>query len=400
LSIDDINKIFENAVKGSSIFKNKNVLYHDFVPENLPFREKHINRLAQVFSSLLRGEKGSNMFIYGKPGTGKTAVVKYVLSKFKNFLQEKHLEVNVSYVNCRMAGTEYRVLLAIAQDIGVSLPFTGLSVEEALSRVLLKIKSDGKPFLVIFDEIDVLVSRYGDKILYSLTRFSSDNYILPHVIIGISNDLRFKDYLDPRVLSSLSEEEIVFKPYTATELEVILKERVDLAFKDGVVDPLAIKLSAALSASEHGDARKALDIIRVAGEIAEERGDEKILEDHVRDAYSRIDAERTHDVIRSLPLHSKLILISLLNYGGNTISTSKLYMIYKSVCGRIGEQPLSYRRFHSLISELSIMGIVSRRIYNYGRRGGRIASIKLASPDDEIVKILADDPLLSDILDI
>lgn len=399
MSHDDINKIFEEAIKGSKIFKNKNVLYHDFIPKNLPFREKHISRLAQIFSSLLKNEKGSNMFIYGKPGTGKTAVVKFVLSKFREFVQKKGLEVFISYVNCRSAGTEYRVLLAIAQDIGVYLPFTGLSVEEALSRILMKIKSERKPFLVIFDEIDVLVSRYGDKILYNLTRLGTDNYVIPHVIIGISNDLRFKDYLDPRVLSSLSEEEMIFKPYTATELEVILKERVDLAFKEGVVDQSAIKLSAALSASEHGDARKALDIIRVAGEIAEERNDDRVLEEHVREAYSRIDSERTYDVIKSLPLHSKLILISLLNYGENTIQTSKLYAMYKLTCERLGEQPLSYRRFHSLISELSIMGVLSRRIYNYGRRGGRISSVRLVSPENDLARILADDPIIGDMLD-
>ncbi len=400
MAYDDIDKIFENAIKGSKIFKNKNVLYHDFIPKNLPFREKQISRLAQVFSSLLKSEKGSNMFIYGKPGTGKTAVVKFVLSKFKEFIDKKGLEVFVSYVNCRSAGTEYRVLLTIAQDIGVHLPFTGLSVEEALSRILMKIKSEGRPFLVIFDEIDVLVSRYGDKILYNLTRLGTDSYVIPHVIIGISNDLRFKDYLDPRVLSSLSEEEMVFKPYTATELEVILKERVELAFKNGVVDPLAIKLAAALSASEHGDARKALDIIRVAGEIAEERDNDRVLESHVREAYSRIDSERTYDIIRSLPLHSKLILISLLNYGGGNIQTSKLYILYKSICERMGEQPLSYRRFHSLISELSIMGIVSRRIYNYGRRGGRISSVRLISPENDLAKILAEDPLIGEMLEV
>ncbi len=400
VSFDDINKIFENAISGSKIFRNKNVLYHDFIPESLPFRENQINRLAQIFSSLLKNEKGSNVFIYGKPGTGKTAVVKYVMSKFKNFIGKKGIDIFLSYVNCRTAGTEYRVLLSIAQDIGITIPFTGLSVEEALSRIIDKIKTENKPFLVVFDEIDVLVIRYGDKILYNLSRMGSNYAFIPHVIVGISNDLRFKEYLDPRVISSLSEEELIFKPYSATELEVIIKERVELAFRKNVVDPMAIKIAAALSASEHGDARKALDIIRVAGEIAEERNDNMVVEKHVREAYTRLDSERTFDVIRSLPLHSKLILISLLNVGDTSIQSSRLYGIYKGVCSQIGEQPLSYRRFHSLVSELAIMGIVSRRIYNYGRKGGRISSIKLLSSINDIVKALSDDPLLNDIIEI
>ena len=125
-----------------------------------------------------------------------------------------------------------------------------------------------------------------------------------------------------------------------------------------------------------------------------------VVEKHVREAYTRLDSERTFDVIRSLPLHSKLILISLLNVGDTSIQSSRLYGIYKGVCSQIGEQPLSYRRFHSLVSELAIMGIVSRRIYNYGRKGGRISSIKLLSSINDIVKALSDDPLLNDIIEI
>ena len=394
---DKIEDIFESAFKGSKIFKNKNVLFHDYIPDNLPFRESQINRLAKIFSSLIRGEKGSNIFVYGKPGTGKTAVIRYVLGRFKRFIEEKGIDIHSSYVNCRLAGTEYRVLLSIGQDIGITLPFTGLSVEEAMSRILHKIESDRIPFLIVFDEIDVLITRYGDKILYSLTRIGYDRSYVPYIIVGVSNDLRFKEYLDPRVLSSLGEEEIIFKPYTASELEVILRERSRLAFKESSIDNAAIKLAAALSAAEHGDARKALDILRIAGEIAEERGDDMVTEEHVRDAYSRIDVERVNEVIRTLPLHSKLIILSLIKVGGGSIQTSKLYLSYKQLCGRLGEKPLSYRRFHGLITELSLLGLVNRRIYNYGRRGGRVSSVRLDGNIDEILNIIREDPLIEDI---
>ncbi len=397
MSNDRIDDIFEEAFKGSNIFRNKNVLFHDYIPERLPFRESQINRVAKIFSSLIRREKGSNVFIYGKPGTGKTAVIKYVLNKFTDFVREKGINIHTSYVNCRIAGTEYRVLTSIAQDIGLHLPFTGLSVEEALSRVIFKIKNDNIPFLIIFDEIDVLISRYGDKILYSLTRSGYESLSVPYVIVGISNNLRFKEYLDPRVLSSLGEEEIVFKPYTASELEVILRERASIAFYKDAIDLAAIKLAAALSAAEHGDARKALDMLRVAGEIAEEKGASKVSEDHVREAYSRIDVERTYEVVRSLPLHSKLIILSLIKVGGGPIQASKLFGVYKSICESIGEKPLSYRRFHGLITELSLLGIANRRIYNYGRRGGRISSIRIDGSINEILNIIRDDPLLEDI---
>ena len=123
-------------------------------------------------------------------------------------------------------------------------------------------------------------------------------------------------------------------------------------------------------------------------------------EEHIRMAYERIDSERTNEVIKSLPLHSKLILIALLKVGGGSIQASKLYLLYKDICEKLGENPLSYRRFHGLITELSIMGIVARRIYNYGRRGGRISSIRLLSDVKDISSILGEDPLIGDLINI
>ncbi len=398
MSDDILDKIFQSAVSRSPIFRDKAVLYHDYIPDKLPFREGEIARLGRLMSPIIRREKSSNVFVYGKPGTGKTAVTKYVLKKLREFLESNDIDAYISYVNCRLAGTEYRVILQIGSDIGVKLPFTGLSVEEALSRIHQRLSADPRPFIVVLDEIDVLVTRYGDQLLYFLTRSSYGGVNLPYMIIGISNDLRFKENLDPRVLSSLSEEEIVFKPYTASELEVILRERVSIGFNPGVVEDASIKLAAALSASEHGDARKALDIIRVAGEIAEERGDNKVTEDHVREAYKRIDIEKTHEVIRTLPLHSKIILASLAARGGGTIKSSELYAIYSSNCRALGEEPLSYRRFFSLVSELSVMGLVNRRIFNYGRRGGRSSSVRLNIDYSELIKTLREDPLIEDLL--
>jgi len=398
MSEDYVSKIFEKALSGPKIFRDKSVLSHNYIPDKLPFREKEISYIAQIFTSLIRGEKGSNVFIYGKPGTGKTAVVKYVIKKFTDFLNKHGFKIIISYVNCRIAGTEYRVVLNMARDVGLDLPFTGLSVEEALSRFIKKIVELNKPFLIIFDEIDVLVIRYGDKILYTLTRFGSEYPHIPYLIVGISNDLRFKEYLDPRVLSSLSEEEIVFKPYNSRELEVILNDRISLAFYPGVVESSAIKLIASLSAAEHGDARKALDILRVAGELAEFHGDDKVTEFHVKEAYSNIDKERILEAVRSLPLHSRLILAALINYEGGYIKSTSLYMKYTQLAGQVSDVILSYRRFQGLISELAMLGLVEKKIYNLGRRGGRTSNIRLSVPVSELRSILVEDPIIGDLI--
>lgn len=401
-SDDIIDEIFEKAIYGPKIFKNKSVLFHDYIPERLLFREEQISKLARNLTSLIKNQRTSNLFIYGKPGTGKTAVTRYVIYRLLEKIKGTNYSFIFSYVNCRLAGTEYRVIKSMADDINLKLPFTGLSTEEAFNRLKDHIINLEKPFLVVLDEVDALIVRYGDNLLYSLTRLNYDNPDIISLIIGISNDLRFKEMLDPRVLSSLSEEEIIFKPYTAMELEQILWDRIGIAFNEGVVESAAVKLAAAISGSENGDARKALDLIRVAGEIVEAQGGNKVTVDHIKMAYNSIDRERTIEVIRSLPLHSKLIISALylmsISSNQNRIKSSILYQKYALLTKEMGENTLSNRRFFSLLTELSLLGIINRKIDNYGRRGGRVTTVRFDIPITLVKKGLIEDPIIGDIL--
>ena len=401
-SRDLLDEIFEKTLRGPRIFKNKSVLFHDYIPSRLLFRDEYISRLGHLSAPLLRGQRSSNLFIYGKPGTGKTAVTRYVINRLQKKAKEINSRVCFSYVNCRITGTEYRVAFSIARDVGVNVPFTGLSVKEVIDRFKSKIISDSVPVLIVLDEIDALVTRYGDDLLYTLTRINDSNQAAKLMIVGISNDLRFKEYLDPRVLSSLSEEEIVFKPYTPEELEAIIMDRVSEAFFEGTVSLEAIKLCAAISGAEHGDARKALDLIRVAGEIAEELGANKVKPIHVQMARDRIERDKTVEVILSLPLHSRLILTSILlclKEGGlSSVRSSVAYSKYCELANLLSSRPLSSRRFIGLVKELSILGLLDKRIENYGRRGGRVTMIRLALPMTNLERILKEDPVIRDIL--
>jgi cell division control protein 6 len=220
-------------------------------------------------------------------------------------------------------------------------------------------------------------------------------------MIGTSNDLHFKDYLDPRVLSSLSEEELVFHPYTAMELVDILSERARLAFREGAVPQEIINLCAALAASEHGDARRAIDLLRVAAEVAERNGDEMVEERHVRIAQNIIERGRIFEAISTLPLHSKLVLVSMLILARDNFSSpvsGMIYQTYKEVCRQIGIEPLTDRRVSSLISELDMLGIVKSELVNMGRHG-RTRRIVLLTPRDEIEEAIRGDELLSPLLD-
>ena len=367
-----LDNVFERFLKAPLIFKDREVLHHDYVPNELPHREDQIRCLGEIVAPVLRGFRSSNVFIYGKTGTGKTAVVKYVLNRLAHKARELGAPVEVGYVNSRLAGTEYRVLSGLCSAIGVKVPFTGLALGELFDRFKTGLDSRGLLFIAVLDEIDALVKTYGDTLLYELTRINEDLHRSKSSIIGISNDLRFKELLDPRVLSSLSEEEIVFRPYNAAELQDILWQRARLAFYDGVLSNGAVGLCAALAAAEHGDARRALDLLRVAGELAEREGAKVILEDHIRRAEKRIEHDRVVEALRNLPLHAKIVLYSVYTLGRAKVGyaiTGDIYGIYCELCGELGLTPLTQRRVSGLINELDAIGLLNSRVVSMGRYG-------------------------------
>jgi cell division control protein 6 len=375
-------------------------LRHDYIPDKLPHRDIQIKCLGGIVAPVLRCSPCSNVFIYGKTGTGKTAVTKYVLNKLTSKANELGADIEVCYVNCRLAGTEYRILSSLCEALNVKVPFTGLAVGEVFDRFKEGLDQQKKIFIVVLDEIDALIKARGDTLLYELTRI---NETLRHgrtSIIGISNDLRFKEFLDPRVLSSLSEEEIVFRPYDAAELRNILWRRAQLAFFERALLDSAVSLCAALAAAEHGDARRALDLLRVAGELAEREGIDCVSEEHVREAERRVEHDRILEVLENLPLHSKLVLCSVYLLGKIKLSytiTGDIYGIYCELCEQSGLSPLTQRRVSGLISELDMIGLLNARVVSMGRHG-RTKKIRLGIGRSIVRKVFDNSDRFRDLL--
>jgi cell division control protein 6 len=395
---DLFEDLFSKALQ-SRIFINRELLSPDYVPQTLPFREEQLAKLASILSVSLKNERPNNVFIYGLTGTGKTAAVKLVFKKLKEKADEIKANVVAVYVNTRQKDTEYRVLAEVLDSLGVKVPFTGLSVSELYNRLFKAVQNKGSITIVALDEIDYLVKKHGDDLLYRLLRMNSELQRGKITIVGITNDLKLIDSLDPRVKSSLGEEEIVFPPYDAEQLKKILEERARLAFREGALSPEVIPLCAALAAREHGDARKALDLLRTAGEIAERNNDEKVETRHVEMARNQLEHDTVEAIVSTLPLHSKLILLATLKIieEKGKATTGEVYSKYLDLVKKLGIEYITSRRATDIISELDMLGILDARVTSRGRYG-KTKTITLQTSKEAVLKALLKDELIGAVI--
>ena len=387
-----LQNLFEDFIVKCSLFKNKEVLNTKFTPKDIPHREVEINQIAKILACSLRNEKPSNIFIHGLPGTGKSLCTSFVTAQLLETASKKNIPLRIINVNCklhRVADTEYRLIAHIARSFGKKVPATGLPTSEVYRIFYNTLDEQNGIVVLILDEIDELVEKCGNDILYNLTRVNQELKSAQLCIVGISNNINFLKMLDPRVKSSLSEEDILFSPYNAMQLADILTERANLAFSEGAISPEVITKCAALAAREHGDSRRALALLRVAGELCERLNDDIVLEKHLDLAEEKIERDNFIEIAKSLPQQSKIVLSSLINVLNgrkDPLNTGEVYNIYRSWCLKMNTKSLTARRVTDLLCELESVGFITSNLRSFGRYG-RTREIQLAIPKQSLIKV-------------
>ncbi|MDI6737466.1 MAG: AAA family ATPase [Nanoarchaeota archaeon] len=390
---EKLTSFFEQYLQKESLFREKSVLLSAYTPDIIPHRDSEIEKVASILAPALKLEKPSNLFIYGTTGTGKTVVTNYVTSKMAEITQKSNNNLKIYTINCKLkkvADTEYRLMADVARTVfNEQIPETGLSTNEVY-KIFVKALDREKVLLVmVLDEIDSLVEKIGDEILYNLTRLNSELKKSQLSIIGISNKLDFTDHMDARVKSSLCEEEIQFFKYNAVQILDILKERAGIAFKEGKVTEGVLEKCAAYAAT-HGDARRAIDLLRVSAEISERKNENVISIESLDEADEKLDTDKYFDAVKNMNKQNMTVLFSLFELCSKNdekpILSGNAYDSYKLLCLNLKNRVQTQRWFSDVLGELEMQGILHTKIVSHGRYG-RTRHLGLGIPPSTAPKI-------------
>ena len=374
--------IFDSVVRQSSVFVNRTAMLPSFTPGKLPFREKQVFEMSAHLAGIPSGQRVSNLFLYGKVGTGKTVVTRFILRQLDEYCQKHVIAFTPIYVNCRNHATKFRVLHKIAQELEPGKDYLGFSASVVFER-LVAIAATGRHLILALDEIDRVSD--VDELIYSLSRANDELGRGSISIIGISNNALLKDRLDARTKSSLCEHEIVFQPYNADELAAILSERARDAFRAGAVAENAIQLASALAARESGDCRAAVMLLQRAGEVADKFGRSPVCDEDVRAASDEVERELIFRMIATLPRHHKMVLYAIADLSSTRagiqlvngkreeglLFSGDVYEQYTSLAKSMGDCPVSARWYREAVSELEMYGVVVSSASGKGIRGQR-----------------------------
>ena len=391
-------------IREDPIFVNKELLEISHLPDEdrIVGRDEEISQLANAVNPAIFGQSPSNVLIYGKTGTGKSLCAKYISGRLVDTAKEEDVDATFAYVDCAQDGTETQAVQTIADTVNtpetdIYIPDKGISTATYYKRLWKILDGQYDVVLVILDEIDKLED---DAILMQLSRAGEAGKIADCKIgvMGISNKIKYKDRMDERVKSSLCEREFVFPPYDASQLNDIMEARSD-AFHEGVLEEGVIPRAAALAAREHGDARKAIDILRYAGEIAQSTNAETVSEAFVVQARERAETDRFRELLSGSTPHSRYVLQALtvlsLNHTEDDTEnagfrTTRIYEVYEEICRQENSDSLSLRRVRDLLKEHAFLDVIEQTRHSGGSAEGSYTEHTLLEEPDVVQNVLAD----------
>lgn len=390
------------------IFTRESVLRDTYTPHELLERDHELSEYQNALKPVIKGEDPKNIFLYGQTGVGKTIATEMVLNQLEqDQKQYDYLNVKTIKVLCKGLNTSYQVSVKLVNQFrstAEKIPATGYSPDAVLDMLWDHLEElDATHVLIVLDEVDSIGN--DDDILYQLPRANSNGNVDREEtkigVIGISNDFTFRDNLSARVKDSLAEEEIHFPPYNAEQLTTILRQRAKNAFQDGVLEDDVVPLCGAFAGQESGSARRALKLLYKAGDLARSRNEDRVTEEHVREAEPLVQAGKVQDELRALPTQSHLTLYAVLilhQQGDLPVKSHEIYERYKIAAQRVDVDVKTDRTIRDRLSQLSLKGFLDVTEKNKGSQGGSYYLYDLDIRPDLVEEALRENSRIDDIL--
>ncbi|RLM63296.1 orc1/cdc6 family replication initiation protein [Halorubrum sp. Atlit-26R] len=401
----------------ASVFVNRDLVEPDTIidEERIVGRDDQLESVVSFLKPTLQGNRPPNMLLYGPAGTGKSLIIGAVTQQIIELCQSKGERFGVVDINCQPINTldqaVYELVQTVAQDVGteVGVPETGVSTKRKYRRLYELINEHYDSVIFILDEIDLLVGRRENdepaysKLLYQLSRASNTNEIEGRVsVAALTNDPKFMEDIDGRAESSFNPRDVYFPDYDANQLREILENRRD-AFRQNALKDDVIPLVAAFAAQSHGDARKAIDLFRGAGDLADERRDEVVTEDHVRESQEEIDKDRSLKLVEGLTTQKKISLYATAAVAyhssrtGSSVPSPVGFKVYQWVTNELDADQMTRETYVKYVKELSTYGLISTSRKSRGRGGGMYMEFTFTGDPEAMMTRIVDDTRLEGI---
>ncbi len=351
------------SVLQNPIYKNRDVLYALLPPTGLLHRTEQKNELIMELAPILMNSAVSCVFVYGNPGTGKTAVITELMEELAEEAKKRNVKLLKAYVNCSENRTETTILVDVLSQLnpGKTYPRIGWTRSKAVAEFAKTLNDIKTNIIMVLDEVDYALKESGDDIIYRLSRINDSVQSKVSTLL-ISNDVRVADYIKPRTQSTLGRVKVIFSPYTSEELTDILKDRVKNAFNKDVVSEQVVQKIAEIEASRGGDARKALELLDSCAKISISKNTNKVTLDLVDEADKLLEKDTIFTLVATLTKHQKLLYLAMVQSNSNELDGGKVYKMYSEVCEKQNVQPLSIRSIRTFLVNFSELGLIKSEV--------------------------------------
>lgn len=411
------SSVVDSILDGESktVFKNKDLVDSNTIvdQDRIYGRDEQLAAEARAFRDTLEGERPPDLLLYGPSGTGKTLTVKAVANKVRERAKQKDIVFDFVAVNFKTMESHtldravWKLGYQTAKKAGVAwdIPRKGVSTDAKYVRLYEIVDEHFDSLVFILDEIDALTGHKNDdepaysRLLYSLSRVMAEQHVDTLIsTVVVTNYPKFRENLDSRTDSSYNPNGIHFSDYDANELIEILDRRRD-AFKEDALEDGVVELVAAYGAQNEGDARRAIDLLRDAGEIANRKDDSKVREEHVQAANDSVVKNRVLEIVGGMSLQKKLSLYAVAtvaDVNDGAAPSPVVYRVYKTICEMSGREIYTQETVNSHINKAGTYGVLKSERTSGGFKSGVHLLFEFNEPVDAVIETLEEDSTFDD----